>query len=270
MSIVLPDSTIPSNPALLYSTWPAGTTVTANSSAAGYDAADILAATEDTGHRFAAFGVENSYIIDAGVAISADYLAVLGSPLQWQTLQVWGSNDGINYTVIGPLAGDVFADNPSGYLGATPTAAAAWVRFTPSTWRWWKIIFQFAPAHLEINHLALGTLAPWPYFEEDWDADNLTINGEQLMSAAGYYAGGVVQAALRHMALTPGAVTPGEYEVIAAFAAQVIRHQTGCFFVPQVNSATVYFGHLDDKKFAAPLQNGLRQVEPFTFITRAL
>lgn len=259
MSIVLPDTTLMTNPALLYSTWAAGATVTVSggTSAAGSIPGDILAATEDTSHKFAGSSIENGFVIDATTPITADYLALLGPLLAGQIFTIYGTNDlGVAYTTI----------IESSVLGSD---AAAWITFPVCTWRYWAVVFGDGSSSLEINHIAIGLLEPWPYFNEDWDADNLTVTGEQLVSAGGYYCGGVVQSAQRKMDINPGAVSPSEFEAIAAFADNVIRYQRGCFFAPEIDKATVYFGHIEDRKMSAPRKQGLHHVSPLTFVTRA-
>ena len=245
-------------PTFLYCTWAATATVTPTNSAAGFTPGDILFATEDTTHRFATNGY-CVYTIDTGVAITADAFAIIGSALHGQVFSILGDadNSGIWTTVL--LNHTLSADS-----------GAAWAAFPAKTFRYWQFVFVNAPSNMEIAHICLCAVSDWPWLEEDWDPDSLTVDGSILLSSSGYFAGGTTQSVMREMPISPGAVTPDEYAVIKAFADTVIRNKRGTFFVPDVSAATVYFGYIDNDTFSAPYRNGLREVAALKFITRAV
>ena len=244
-------------PTFLYCTWPAATTVTPTNSAAGFTPGDILFATEDTTHRFTGAG-NNAYIIDAGSTMTADAFAILGNAINGLVIDIDGSANGTDWTA-------VLVDKT---LSASPLAA--WGEFNSAAYRYWRITFASAPSNMEIAHICLCAVNDWPWLEEDWDPDSLTVDGSILLSSSGYFAGGTTQSVMREMPISPGAVTPDEYAVIKAFADTVIRNKRGTFFVPDVSAATVYFGYIDNDTFSAPYRNGLREVAALKFITRAV
>jgi len=146
---------------------------------------------------------------------------------------------------------------------------ASWRSCVSATYNHFLVTLYGAPSNLLINHICLDTLVAWPYLEEDWDADGLTVEGEYQISAAGYFAGGTAQMAQRKMPIAPGVVTASEYPTLQAFADEVIRPLAGCFFVPDVTASEVYFGIIEGKSFSAPYKNGAHEVQAMTFVTRA-
>lgn len=361
-------------PAFLFQTYASTATVTATDSASGLTDDDILAATEDTYHKFAAAGGKQ-YVIDCGSAQVFDALALVGENLDGLLCAVLGANTdsassyipletdmavnggfdadtdwtkGIGWSIAGGVASCDGSQTLTSYLSQASTIAfgkyyvirytvtrsagewftvlngkastgrtdsgtftevititttgdgsfniagdgnfvgtvdnvyyaeipaltaagsAAWKAFTSGSYRYYKLYFPAMSTGVKVCHAALDLLQEWPYFEEDHDENALTVDGEALVSQAGYFAGGTVTRAMRNFQITPGVVVPGDFLPIADFAETVIRNKLGCFFIPDVDATDVYFGWVEGGEFRAPLKNGAREVQPFTFTTRVV
>lgn len=147
---------------------------------------------------------------------------------------------------------------------------AAYFQFTNAiAYRYWRVGLYSVGTDTLINHIALITALSWPYLESDWDKDRLDLDLEHRRSAAGYYAGTTVTAALRKLPVNFGAVTTSDYTTIATLADEVIRAGSGLFFIPDIDQDECYLGHFDESEFSAPYVNGMREVKPLTFVTRA-
>jgi hypothetical protein len=260
MAIILAPIAYSYQPAFLWTDFRSTASVTPTDSYSGFDPDDILIGTEDTYHRFADNSGPKDYVIDLGVATLVNYVAILGKEIDQVLCTVAVSTDNF-------VASDVelYAETP-----LSAVLNAAWAEIAEGVYRYIKISLDSFSVDMRIAHVCLGVLQRLPFLEEDSDPDSYQTEGEHAFSAQGIYIGSTQSNAMRELPINFGQVPDYDYAQIADFADACIKTMRGCFFVPDATANACFFGVVKENAFRAPLKNGLRQVEPFTFLTKAL
>lgn len=251
-------------PAFIYPNSPylPSAAATATDAYAGTSAQNVLSATEDTYWRPANLSGTKHLTIDLIDTRLIDCLALLGQGLDGATVEVRASTDNFAASNVQIVAPTVLVSQVN----------AAWLPFDGETahiYRYWRLSFTTLSSAFRVAWVSLADLALLPYFESDPEADSLDIEAEDLISPQGLYLGTAQQSAMRAMSLEFGQVTDAEFFVINHWAGQCLRTKRPFFVVPDTDDTAAYFGWVRDKRFSAPLKNGLREVSSLTFMTRA-
>lgn len=251
-------------PAFLYPNTPylSSATAAATDSYAGSSPSAMLSATEDTYWRPANVSGAKTVTIDLAEARLVDTLALLGQGLDGVTVEVRASTDGFITSNVQIVPDTVLVADVN----------AAWLDLQDEqthVYRYWRLIFSTMGSAFRVAFACLCDRALLPWFEDDIDADSVEADGEHLMSAQGLYLGSPQQNAMRELRLNLGAVTDGEYFVIAHWAARCVATLNPFFLVPDTATPACLFGVVADKRFSAPYRNGLREVQSIRFLTRA-
>jgi hypothetical protein len=163
-------------------------------------------------------------------------------------------------------------------IGAQVSAAASlgnavanWRRFTPASYRYWRLIFSAINSNFFLAHVAMDQLQLLPYHEDGHDPVAHTTDGDDLISPTGLYLGSTQLSCMLDLSLDFGQVTDGEYAPFAAWDAECVRVRRPFFYVPDVDQSTVYFGWAKKGyKFTAPYKRGLRDIGKITFSARCI
>lgn len=246
-------------PAFLYCTYGITADVTATSTLSGTLPADILIPTEDTFHSPSSTSAY-SIVIDAGVEITADYIAILGDVLDGVTVEIRGSTDNFSGS----------DDQVSAGAALSSDLNAAWRTFGSSSYRYWKLNVSGHSTAIKISHACLDELVVLPYFATDWDEESLLIESSNLVSSSGIFIGVNQQNAMQEMALDIGEITAAELVDVKLWRAACIKESNPFFFVPDTSDETkIFYGWLDEPSFSAPFDGALYAVASMAFITRA-
>ncbi len=246
-------------PAFLYKTYPSVVSVVASSTLSGFDAEDILIATEDTKHAPDSV-VTYNYVFDMGVPYTGDYFAILGANIGSISVEVRGSTDDFS--------------GSDDLISAEATISAdvntAWRSFDTAAYRYWKFIISGHATNVRISNITVSELIVMPYFANDWDDDSLEIESTNLVSSSGVFIGVNQQNSMRNMDLDIGEVTPADLATVLTWVDECIKVSRPFYFVPDIDEDTVYYGWLQSPSFSAPFDGSMHQIQSMRFKTRAV
>lgn len=247
-------------PSLIYATHLATATASATDTAAGYAAANVLDATEDTGWKPAnTTGAKSITVaLDAQMPIGA--VAILGQYLNGVTLTVSGSTDNFVASNVELSAAAVI--NSSVFI-------TAWRMFAENHYSHIKLTFSGFSTSFSIQHIACCRAVPLPYLTDGHDPDAFQSEGTHLIGSAGTYLGATQQRTMRTLNLDFGQITSSQYLPFQLWAEYCIMTIRPFFYVPDIDQPECFFGWADAKyKFSAPYKNGARKVAAIPFTGR--
>jgi hypothetical protein len=246
----------PAQPAFLFAAYGPLAAVSASSTAAGYDAVDLLQADECNGWRPATTAL-SSVIIDLGAAESCEFCALAGADLHGVSLAVQGSNDGSTFT---SLATQV-----------APRDGAVWIQLAQATYRYFRLSISGHSTKFLLKHIAVGGLSLLPFFEDGYCSAPLQADGTHLISTAGLFLGSVTTKVTRPFSLSFGQITPVEEALFSIWAAACIQTARGFFLVPDTSQDEVHFGYTEKGyKYEPVMKTGLYTIPRIPFISRVV
>lgn len=246
-------------PAFLFTSYPATASASANDSASGYAAGNILFATEYNGWMPSDTTGDKILTIDLGTAQVVDSIGLAGLGLDGVNCEVRGSTDNFG-------SSDV-------QLSATATLSgsiAAWVNFANlASYRYLKLIFDTMGSDFMVAYACCTAARVMPWLEDGHDPDIYQTTGSHLISPSGVVLGSVQQSTLRDLSLGFGQVNDSDYQKFADWAATCVATLRPWFYVPDSSAAAVYFGWTEASyKFSAPYRSGLRTMAKIPFKAR--
>jgi hypothetical protein len=247
-------------PSLLYPNTPyLGTaTATATDSYTGTTPAAVLSAREDTYWRPANASGSKMLTIDLGAARIVDALGLVGEGLSGAVLTLETSLDGASWSAA-VSAANLFSP-----------VNAAHVTFTSRLAQHLRLTFSAFGSTFRVAWVCACDVAEFPYFEQDYDPENVSEAGEAMTSPGGLYLGNLQWRTMRELSLAWGTLLDGEMVVVRQWVEQCIRTGRPFLLVPDLAGAEVYFCWQEKPKFSAPRAiNGLFEIEPIKVLTRA-
>lgn len=246
-------------PAFLYYVFDDLASATATDSQTGFDPEDVLYATEDTYWKPLNVTGTKDLIIDRNETSYFNTIALLGIALNGVTVEARVSTDNF-------VASDVFLFSRV----IESSINATWIPFSGSEHQYLKLRFTGFDTDFAVSFVCPADATILPYLEKDFDPDSMEATGEHLVSSSGMYIGFNLQKNMAEFTLSFGQVTQFEYNEFYDWRQNCIKQMTPFFFVPDIQENDVYFGWLKDKKFNAPLIEGMRSIGVFVIVTRAL
>lgn len=247
-------------PLFIYADYLPTTTVIATDTAAGYSAASVLQAHEDTSHKFADDNGTKTLTFDLTAPLSRGAVAIAGEYLAGITLEIRASTDNF-------VASDVQVSAPA-VISTPVTAYRLWEN---TSYRYWRLVFTDLGASTEIYHAAIQQQALLPFMEDGFDPDSYKTDGSQLIAVDGHYLGAIQTRTLREQSLEFGQVTDDEALLFQRWADACIKTIQGFFFIPDTAEATCHFGWVDAKYvFKSQRKLGLREIGAIPFRARVV
>lgn len=248
-------------PALLYTNYLPTATVTATDSYAGTDPVNVLGSTEDVFWRPANTTAAKTLTFDFDEVRNVNAVAFVGEELDGVTVTVEGSADGTFTDAVTLVNAEVLSSPVN----------VAWEPITQTIYRHVRCTFSTFGNRMRISHIIFAFYSPAPYFEDDWDPQNITDTGEVQMSAGGLYLGAFQLRTMRSLTMRWGQVWSVEYAVLNDWVNNCIRRFAPFVLVPDTDEDEAYFGWVDNPRFSSPYNpnGGYREVDRLTMMTRA-
>lgn len=247
-------------PSFIYSIAPTTATATASDTFAGYDAQNVIEATEDTGWKPADTTGDKTLVLDLVLELPIGAVAVLGQYINGVTMEVRGSTDNF-------VSSDVQLSAPA--VISTSAFNTAYRRFTEDSYRYIKLILSGFGASTEIMHVSCCRTVDLPWLEDGHDSESYQATGTHLVGVAGMYLGASQQSAMRTLNLDFGQIPSSQFPAFQLWAEACVRTMKPFFYVPRVDQPECYFGWVDAKyKFAAPSRLGLHKLAGIPFTSR--
>jgi hypothetical protein len=246
-------------PVFLFYNFDAAASVTATDSQAGRDPEDVLYSSEDTYWKPLNVTGSKELVIDRNESTFHNTIALLGIALDGVSLEVRTSTDNF-----------VSSDNLLFSRVLDSNINATWVPHSGCECQYIKLIFTNFDTDFAVSFVCPADAIRLPYLEKDFDPDNIVATGDHLVSSSGMYIGFNLQKSMSEMTISVGEVSPEEYNELFVWRDECVKRMLPFFFVPDAKENAIYFGWLPDKKFSAPLVDGMRVVGDIRFITRAL
>lgn len=246
-------------PVFLFYNYDEGASVTATDSQVGLDPGDVVYSSEDTFWKPLNVTGSKELIIDRNETTYFNTIALLGIALDGVTMELRVSTD--NFVASDELLVSRILDS---------SVNASWIPHSGSEYRYMKLIFTNFDSDFAVSFVCPADAIRLPFLEKDFDPDQVVATGDHLVSSSGMYIGFNLQKSMSELTISVGEITPEEYNEIFAWRDGCVKRMLPFFFVPDFRENAIYFGWLPDKKFSAPLVDGMRVVGDLRFMTRAL
>jgi len=248
-------------PFFIWDQWAATATVTASSTASGFDADDVLVLSETGGW--------------SPSSLTAPYLVIHDTTVTTRdTLVIRGKNlDGVSVELRSSLDNFVASDDQElASTALTVNDNSAWLDVATFAAYYFKPIFTGMSSDTVIDYVGVISRTELPLLENDFDANAVKSVGGDLYSAGGIYNGSYQQRAERELTINPGVLSTTQLADWLDVVDNTIASRAPFFFVPDADDTDVFFGTWINPQFAAPIDTkaGLHKARAMKMRSRAV